>query len=235
MIITPYPALNSHAELAQTAANFPACKFFLPCDETSGTTLKERISGASLSVPSGLAFVSNGITFTVDTPITLPANIAVGTKSALLLAVGNFGGFGTVGFATAANADRLIVSALNGNSVQDGTNTASGGNCTTGAIVGTATKAVPGASNQAQKIESTLTTYTETAAVSATPGAITSIPTLEKLRFGSIASQVQTLYAAYLFVFANGIPADIKGAITWMTANAQAGNKAIYPGWRGLA
>lgn len=52
---------------------------------------------------------------------------------------------------------------------------------------------------------------------------------------GSSVDGNPSWYGLALFVFDNGLPSDYKQALRWMRAQWIAGNKVLWPGWKGLS
>ena len=240
MLIRPYSdssLFDYNNPCEPTAANFPCCKFLLRCDETSGNSLTDKISGRAFAVSGGsMSFVTNGIQVASGVGLTaavLQNSIAVGANSALLLAIGNIAPVASGVHVDSATTTLLSVNTSGGSAASDGTNTAAAGNATASSIVATAIKYVSGATAQGQKLECTASTYTATAAVNSTPGNLVSIPTIDRFGITTIAAS-STYYMVALFVFANGIPVDTKSAIAWMLGATQRGIKGVYPGWKGV-
>lgn len=232
MIIKPYSAVRDDAF---AAANFPACKMFLKFDEGAGTAITDSVSG--YSIQSGLtvnwATVENAARITGSASPALGRTITIGTKSALLFAVANLSTVCFVNLGTAGST-RIGISSTSC-TVSDGTNIAATTAPTTGSTFGHAVAFVPGTSNEATKYQASTTVWTAPVSASGSPGDITGIGDVSSfVTSGAVVGNLD-IYGLALFVFDSGIPADVKAAIAWMTAEWQRGNKAIYPGWKGLA
>lgn len=224
--------------LEPTAENFPCCKMFYSCDETSGLVLAEKISGNDYTLSSALTSAAGIITLPIGVmpEMLLNTPLPVAAKSALLFAVTNLGTVGSIVLSqnVSGGGGIMALSNVSANRVGDGTNTATGSNATTGANVGTAIKYVSGITGEGQSIESTTAAYTAASAVNAAPGDLTSVPTLSYMQISTVVS-ASKLALLSLFVFDAGIPANLSAALTWMTAAALNNVKCPYPGWRGLA
>lgn len=68
---------------------------------------------------------------------------------------------------------------------------------------------------------------------SSAPGTITSLTAIPQLFSCDVG--MRYVYGLAVFGFANGIPADMRQAIAWMSVQWQNGNKVIWPGWKYLA
>ena len=233
MIIKPYSVVG---EEAFSATNYPSCKLFFTCDDTDNN-LTDAVSGSSIAtgvaithgtanavtVPSGVNFINK----------TLPASIAVGTKSALMFVVASgIGSFEQIAFGD-VGVGKLLISG-SAFSVDDGPNAANTAGVSGTGLIGCGLGFVPGTSNEATKYEATTATWV-TASASGAPADITNIGNITQLATVAATTNTLNIYGMALFVFDSGLPGDIKAAIAWMTAEWQAGNKAIYPGWKGLA
>lgn len=221
-----------------SAANFPCCKLFLKCDETSGTTLTDAISGNAITPGIAMAFdTSNAVKFVAGATasnLSLGKTIAIGTKSALRLTVCNMGLLPGANLGTSGLAKITLSST--GMTISDGTNTASPSLAPTqSAIVGASISFTSGTANEGTSRQVTLTTLTGPTNGTATPADLTNMGNITHyVTLGSTIGDF-ILYGDALFVFDNGIPADANAAIAWMTARWQAGYKEIYPGWKDLA
>lgn len=235
MIIKPYSTIAANIF---SATDYPACKVFLKMNDAAGTSLTESVSGSTITAAAAFTSVTNGIRYSASGSgaVALPAAVPIGTKSALLMVVSNHSGFSVISAGTAsAGYMKLAGSTGGGVLVSDGTNTATLAALTEGSILGHAVSVTPGTSNEGTSYECSLAAYTAPTTASAAAGDLASAPSIT--HFQSIASAIGNIdvYGIALFVFDNGIPADVKPAIAWMTAQWQAGVKAIYPGWKGKA
>lgn len=232
MIIKPYSAIRDEAF---AAADYPACKLLFKCDEGTGNSLTESVSG--LSVATGITLgwsVSNAVRMSaLMSNLALGQTIAVGTNSALLMAVTNLSAVSFVNLGISGSTRLGFMSSAY--TASDGTDTATTAAPTTGAILGIGAGYVPGTSNELTAYQASTTVWTAPANASGAPGDITDLGNFTHFpTFGSSVGNMD-LYGLALFVFDSGIPADVKAAIAWMTAEWQRGNKAIYPGWKGLS
>lgn len=238
MIITPYSALDTEAELAVTAANFPALKHFFQCDEAAGaTSISDVIGGVvvptnALTKPdaNSISASAGGVTY-ADAALTSGSWASPGTKKTILFAVGQFGIASKVWIGNAAATPALGLSGqITSSAATNGSTTILGTALTGGAVYGIG-MLVDWAGN--------LTTFeaigTGASAYSAkTPVAMTGLTTS-----GTIPATVNivgctSMYGFAIFEFDGALPTDVASAVTWMTNKWIAGEKVIYPGWKDL-
>lgn len=235
MITKPYSAA---AKDAFNAADYSFCKLFLQCTERAGTVLADAVSGSTINLATALSYANpNSVIMPAGASaanIPLPASIDVGTKAAVMFCVLKVGGFGNVALGTNA-LSKFQIGYTGGITVADGTNSVALANSGTGnAVFGYGVGFVPGAN--ATKTQAALASGTAVATNAAgTPAQIANMGAVDMFNLAGNSSTITELFGAALFVFDNGIPADLATAVAWMTAAWQAGNKAIYPGWKGKA
>lgn len=58
-----------------------------------------------------------------------------------------------------------------------------------------------------------------------------SVGTINRIQIGNGMAGQNDYYGIALFVFDGALPSDFKQALRWMTAQWQAGNKVLWPGW----
>lgn len=245
MIIKPYTQFDSADELAATTANFPSLKHFFACNETSGTTLTDSVSGNTITA-AAMTFVANGVVPNPGAAANLAYSgtlTAPGTDSFVLLAVGKFNGTAAIQYGTVASTGGIALTRAQAISLFDGANECAGtaftdGTTTTYGRANTVDNGGGAAWVTQQNFEatttSTITTLAGVAASTATPATIAGgIAVVDaSLRFDS---NTTALYGLALFTFAGALPVNTAAAVAWMTYQWANGNKVIYPGWKGLA
>lgn len=236
MLIRPHsdPSLYvPGGKFEPTAANFPSCKFFLPCSETSGTVLTDVIGGSVLNLVNagspedGMHILLNG----ANTGLSLGRSIVVGNSPWMfIVTAGNAAIAATVAMLN-ADSTEYISAATTGNVVDDGP---------TGHAVGTTlaalqTHAILGQAGSANTIvghRTTDTTYTAGTPVVATPN---SIADLTKI---TLTASIMNLFGVALFVFSGSFPSSklLQDTITWTHWNwSNKTSKGLYPGLKGIA
>lgn len=234
MIITPYSALDTEAELAVTAANFPALKHFFQCDEAAGATSMTDIIGgvvipvAALTKPDANSIAPNTA---ADVALTSGAWVAPGSTDTLVFAVAQAG----IGSKIAAGETNgvptgfFLSGQLTTGIAGDNTTSISGTPLTGGAVYGIGMKIEFGGNlTTFEVIGSGASAYSAKAGVAMT--GLDSIPTVPA---SAALTFLTSLYGWAIFQFADGIPSDVASAVTWMTRSWIAGEKVIYPGWKG--
>lgn len=228
--------LNEPSELAPTAANFPALKHLFPCDEAVGeTTLTDSVGGVVLTPDSIGAFDGTklaSMTAAVDTALTSGSWATIGSKNMLLMIMGTYdsgttwelsigkNGASVTRFRMRDNVTNIANATL---SVSDSTNFIADG---TDAIAFLYSKV-----HASQGINK---------GVAAAAGVTTATVAGNLAGFTSYAAfsgewQVDgftNIYGIAIFHF-TAIPLDINNALLWMRNEWAAGNKTIYPGWKG--
>jgi len=237
MIITPNSSTNRHAsggDLEATATNFPSCKMFFPCDETSGTTLTDAIAGSVITMPGTISNSAGIITTAGGTAaeVTLASTIPIAAKSALFIVAGTFGAvtiFKINEVAGAASGGVIQMSTLTNSLVTDGTNTAtSAAAVTASSAIAAAMLYTPGTSGEGQAIECDATTYTAATAVNGAPGDITTMPTMSYLNLQSTGASFN-LGGIGFFVFDSTPSATLINAIVAECASNWLNNRKWLP------
>lgn len=238
MIITPYSALDTDAELPATSANFPALKHFFPCNEAAGSLQITDIVGGvivptnALTKPDSVSiFASGGNITDSDVTLTDGAWSAPGTKKTLLFAVGDLGLASKVWMGKASTGAFLGLSGqITTCSISDGTTTKQATALTGGAVYGIGVLIDWTNITSFEAIGDGSAAYSAKAPVALSPlAALNSIPA-----FANFNNINASLYGFAVFEFAGALPSDVASAVTWMTQNWIAGKKGIYPGWKGL-
>lgn len=240
-LIIPYSTLAKPVNLAQTAANFPSCKHFWDCRETSGTTLTDIINGVVLTGMNGPSFGTGWVKPNGTVSPTVVGNLVNPlTSQCLLIAVGQFnGGLFRLG-KLSTGAIQLIQSGIVMISDAAGTGAPVTSVAYTSSASDMSRVVYVDAWNSATGLKQiecdTSTTYTlkNTAETNQAPGITTFSFDTSSAAWGCPGT-VSRLYGAAFFVFAGNVPSDVKPAIAWMTKQWTANNKAIYPGWAGIA
>lgn len=251
----PYSQMAATNYIPANRTNFPSLKHFWPCLQTEigATSLTDIVGGVLLTKSSGTiaapatpdgysVFPNQAGTGTTKTgTITPPAG-----KQFILFSVGQFSGSG---FVLGDTSSAPVISVL-----QAGTsNIRDAAARTYSATAYTNSASIYGRAlivtnyNDASGMQSlecdTNATYTaKTATTTANDVALSGIPLstdgISSLEGGTAkwacASTTTNLYGVALFIFPGAIPADYRSAIAWMTYQWANGNKAIYPGWKGL-
>lgn len=243
MIITPYSSSSERAtggKWAPTADNFPCCKLYFPCDETSGTTLTDAINGSTVTTSAAVTGSAGLLTIASGGGVAqtdLGIEIAVGAKSALLMAVLNSAALANLilSDSSGASGNLMALDTTSSNRVSDGTNTANGGNMTAGSMRASCILFTPGTTGEGQKIECTSTTYTASAAANAAPGDLATLGTLTDLVINSVAAS--SVYGGIGFFVFDSTPSAslLQSMIAWHTWAWANNVKTIYPGLRGVA
>lgn len=234
--IKPY---SSPSIPAATAANFPALKHFFKCDEAAGaTSMTDSIGG--VVAPTSVIAKPDAYSISPVTPgqnlasaATLTAGrwVSPGSKPVLMFAVGQFGAASQLAMGNVSQNNHLyLTGSIVGGQVQDN----AGLSITATALTGGAVYGI-GMYYDGTNLTSFECKADGTTAYSAkTPVAMTgwtSVGTISSL-FSN--TSVTSHYGFAVFHFTTALPGDIRSAVTWMTAQWKAGNKAIYPGWAGL-
>lgn len=236
-VVKPYPAI---AEAAFVRADYPSCKLFLRCRETSGATLTDEVSGDSLTVGASVERNGNAVQINMRSVAQqvaefIPEPFNPGANTMMLFAVFKHTGTGSAisltGFASTEHSHMYVAPGAVGAHVNQ--DQSSGDSATITAPVnetlGIAVMSVPGATNGEVRLYKTTgsTWETETLPVLG----FTSHNTYDQLAFAASGSGNLLLYALMAFQFTTP-PPDIKPALLWMTAQALAGEAAVYPALR---
>jgi len=229
MNITPYSASD-----AFNIADYPALKLFLPCNEGAGNSLIDAVSNQAIATGIALDWsVANAVKIIAGSTainLPLPTPIPVGTAPALFFAVFNTGLLSTLSLTGANNS---IFSFSSGISVGDSAAVVSLGSTIEGEVHGYGIQFTAGTANEGTLYNATNTVWASPTVASASPGDLTTMPDMTLANLGSTFGDL-VLYMAG-FMTPAVFPADIKAALSWMTASALAGDKRPYPGWKGLA
>lgn len=239
MIITPYSALDTEAELAVTTASFPALKHFFQCDEAAGARSMTDIVGgvvvptSALTKPDANSISANAGSVTVsDAALTSGSWVSPGTKKTILFAVGQFVIASKVWLGSGVGTPALGLSGQTTScSASNGTTSITGTALTGGAVYGIG-MLVDWAGN--------LTTFeaigTGASAYSAkTPVAMTGLSSSGTIPSTVNFNGITSMYGFAVFEFDGALPTDVASAVTWMTNKWITGEKVIYPGWKGRA
>ena len=245
MIITPYSTLAANTFVA---ADYPALAHYFPMTEPTGSGGITDIAGgviAGVGIPltaNADGTITNGTTLTsIDAGVLQ----SPGTKKVVLIVVGKNGTTtGGVRFGS------VTAAANQGFNVTCGLTTASTPNVANGTAKVTGTDGLDGVATvdqwQARCLildfgtDGTGGTYgitqldydginppVQRAAVSL--ATVTGITAIEQvISFG--ATSIPALIQLWYF---NAVPEDFKAATVWTYANAVAGDKTVYPGWKG--
>jgi hypothetical protein len=227
MIIKPYSALDTSAELAQNTSNFPAVKHFFQCTEQSGLTLTDSVGGVVVTA-SSMTFPD---TYSVN-PVRADAAVTSGTwasltADSLLFVVGNPGVAGAIAFGnpTSGQGDMIAINAFTTPSVRK---TATTVNAT--AITANAQHAhgmLIDFGGNVTSFDTNGGTYNAKA-----PVALTGVANASAMQARMTANGYTSIYGMLIMSFSSGLPDDIKAGVLWMYAQWIAGNKVIYPGWK---
>lgn len=244
---------SAQAQVPFVAADFPAVKHFFPCDEVAATNTLSDVVGDVVINYAGLTRTGDG--FGVESTSTSAQAVSgtwstPGTKPFVLFVVGSWAATGNdmrVGASTGTNinlegtAPVIVVEDLGSgvgqydgdplelvtaNTIYGRAMTVSAYNTATGqrtyefdtSTIGTAETATP-------------TDNTSTGTV-----ALTTMPALTLGALGfTLQGTTSALYGMVFMEFTSSLPADLLVGLAWMTAEFAAGNKVIYPAWKGLS
>lgn len=228
MIIKPYTAYDSVTESEPNITNFPALKHFFKCTETSGLTLTDSV-GSVVITASSMTFPD---AYSVN-PVRADAAITSGswasiTNDSLLFVVGNPGVAGAIniGNPTSGQGDLMAINAFTTPSVRKNATTVNATAIT--ANVSHAHGMTIDFGGNVVSFDTNGGTYNSKA-----PVALTGVTDLNTMQARMTANGYTSIYGILVMSFASGLPADIKAAVLWMESRWKAGNKVIYPGWRG--
>lgn len=244
MLITPFSDSNLFAAkgpLEPTAENFPCLSHFFKCDEGSGNSLTDVVSGSSAAtgVTLNWSAVTNGVSIPAGNTLslTLPNDVDLsGSPTCLLVFVGNKPVTGEF-----ALYDGIVpqFQVFVSGAVTDGTNSASGTVLTAssdlGYGLGFAHNAGGGDTCDTHEGGTASGSNIDDVDNAAAPGDL-SLGTIDIMKIAAAAGASASLFGWAFFVFTSldDLPADTAAAVQWMTAQWLAGNKWIYPGWKGL-
>lgn len=237
MIIDPVTKTSryeSGGDLYSSSTNFPSCKFFFPCTETSGTTITDAISGSVITLPGAITNTSGIISCSAGAAaqITLAESVAIGAKSALLVAAGTFSpvfSLKVMEVSGGASGAYIELNSLTNSKVSDGTDTATAAAAlTNGSAIAGAFLFTPGTSGEGQAIECTQTTYTAAAAVNGAAGDITTLPTMPYLTISNVGA-AYSLGGLAMFVFDSTPSANLVRSIISECAGNWLNNRKWLP------
>lgn len=221
---------SAGSEYEANAANFPACAHFFNCEEAAGaTTLTDVVGDVVMTTDAGITIPAAGAIDCTISLSTAPASgtiTAPGTKSVVAFAVGNIALLG-ISYGGAATQHLTISGAAVGCQYQGDSSLVSGTALTGGAVYGIGFTAEIGGDLVTFEMNDA-SGYVPKAAV--TMAANTTLDTISNVL--SLSAGNTSLYG-FAYFFFDTLPTDIEQAVAWMTQEWRAGNKQIYPGWKG--
>ena len=253
MIITPYSALDTEAQVAPTRAKFPRVKNFWKHEEATGAAaIVDSIEGIGITAPVTRSADGFGLNTTSGVKTTTGTFLAPGATSALMFFAVSKHTTSTaaphIGIATTAQF-MLADGAGPGVKYVDIATSICGGaditKVTAGNIKGRAVAITfPPSTNTGYSYELDVTAddapvvgaqfatnETSTGGIS-----VTANTTMTTGASGANHGATIDTYGWAIFEFTSGtLPADIKAALYWMAKQWALGNKVIYPGWKGLS
>lgn len=249
MKINPYAA----AALAQNQNNFPSCRLFFPCSETSGGMLTDAMQDITYTpTPGSLSFMSNGVQVSsANTAIDLSSTYDLSTSNApatfdfMLIAIlgQGFAGFGTKiylgnGAAPSGSNDAIAINDLTTSQIvmSDAPGSATLTHTYTGAlsshvVVGRWTGTTL---NIDYYVDGTAPVTASIASASDPVFGYSLAQSKLLLQGGTVGLKLYELAYFSMTKGANLSPTDIATGALWMRDQAVLGNKSIYPGWKGL-
>lgn len=243
MIVTPYSALDTSADLAPTQANFPCLKHFWKCDEAAGSNpLVDAIAGSNfpavtLTKPDAYSVDGTYLGSALSAESALFTNI--GTTPFIFLAVGKFAA-ATVNIQDQTTGAIVEISQAGAKIAADGVTfrpailtTFTNNSDTRGrAIVVTAFGSATGMQQVECDVDGTTTNTQKD--ISGSAASLPFTGTAGNQAALTIGSTSTALYGMALFTF-TAIPANYAAALSWMSYQWSVGNKVIYPGWKGIS
>lgn len=233
----PLSVFSSEEVLAPTQENFPSLQHFFKINEAVGaTTITDSVGGAVITPDSIGAFDGTklaSVTCNADSALTSGSWATLGTKEVLVAIMGTWTAAGTfeltVGTAASGVRYRMFetVTAFNDgtNAISDAVNVINDG---TDSIAYLWMDKDEAAAGIRKGLAAAAGVTDETAAgdgtsLDASIGAPSSTVTLDGFT---------NIYGIAIFYF-DEIPGDWQSALLWMRDQWAAGNKVIYPGWKG--
>ena len=240
-----------------TKANYPALKHFFPCNDGAGTyELEDVVGGIKLNSHTYTAYDANGITTTFPNDSWHPVGghqvpFASGTLGldrtlpTLMFCCAIDNNYLQVGIGysgddpnpenTGSEEFMLSSSFFLGNVTSDlqSASAASGA----GTDLSNTIPSMVGAYYYPSVDITAFHTDTTGDYIASAPASLAGMPlapNYSDVHSFASPSSMAALYGWAIFQFADGIPSDIAIAMEWMRAEWLRGNKAIYPGWRGL-
>lgn len=242
MIIKPYNQIQKGDNSDTIAAEFPACKLFIPFDDGAGDTPREVVSGGTLDMtgpPNSIDWASAEnaatlVTFSLSN-IALPSSIIVGAKRALFVAIGSGATISSINLVNSSNSTRLgldLVGSTNRVQTDEGSSTPT--IAAPSGVMAHAIQFIPGTTNEGNAYQSSEAAVTTPVSENGTAD-LTTMEDIEKLATTIVVGDT-VLYSLQLWVFSATAPptdAEIGTMLAWSLNAHIAGNKYLYPGWLG--
>lgn len=250
-LVDPSTGLVMASTPSAAIAKFPSCKMFLRCRESSGTTMRDEVTGNSITVGASITRNGNAARIVSRSALlqiseALPSGaIAAGAHTLVLFAVyvpdENIQGISFVGTDENNHIHVQAPSSCAADIYDDGQailaeHTFTNDSHTLDMPIGAAVTFTPGVGSVAKYYQTTggavVTDSTLTSATNAPGAVITNTPEFSKFKFNMAGGgKVLDAFAVGIFKFSSGVPADIETAVQWMTQKALEGDPQPYPGW----